>query len=69
MPALADSSPSGGRLPSSRVLTAATADHFNSVQCLLHTLARTDPSVPVRVYALDKHVARRPAPAPPRVKT
>ncbi|KAL1530894.1 hypothetical protein AB1Y20_001785 [Prymnesium parvum] len=44
-----------------RVLSAATADHFNSLRCMVSTLATTDPSAEVLVFALDESVASRDA--------
>ena len=41
------------------VVTAASLNHFNALLCLLDSMARNEPAVPVRVYALDSHVAAR----------
>ena len=40
-----------------QVLTAASANHYNHVRCMLSTLAATEPGIPVIVFALDATVA------------
>ena len=39
------------------VLTAASANHYNHLRCMLSTLAVSEPGVPVLVFALDSEVA------------
>ena len=53
--------PYSGVAPATRALAAASNDHFNSLQCMLHTLSKADPTVPVLVVGLDATVGRKHA--------
>lgn len=48
-------------VPSIRVVSAATLDHFNALECMVSTLHQTDPTVPVLVHSLDSHISARAA--------
>lgn len=44
-----------------RVISAASADHFKSLRCMVHSLSVVEPSIPVRIFALEQYVSEREA--------